>query len=350
MKVLLYGEPIVPGSGIWCYRETLAEMGHEVVHYDSWTGIRHYWSHPLWRIWWRCTRRVREADRRTHGRGLSAAVERERPDVVIVLKGLFVGPDDVRAMKASGAWVVIVNHDDFFSLNRANVSAAQRAALPEWDHVFVTREVNVDEVRPHNPNVELLRFAYHPRVHYPVPVDPVAEPQWVSDVVFVGTWEKERAALMEQLVQRVEADYAVWGTQWHKLKPWSPLRRYLRGGEIRLDDHCRAVGAAKINLGFLRKKNRDEYTMRTFEIPACNGVLLAERTPSHEAIYQSGVEAEFFDAADPLDLADRVRRLLADERRRESIRAGGLAAVRRGKHTYRDRLDRLLEVHEASRV
>ena len=31
MKVLLYGEPITPGSGVWCYRETLAELGHDVV-------------------------------------------------------------------------------------------------------------------------------------------------------------------------------------------------------------------------------------------------------------------------------------------------------------------------------
>ena len=51
-------------------------------------------------------------------------------------------------------------------------------------------------MRPHNPRVELFRFAYHPRVHYPVPVDPATEPQWISDVVFVGTWEEERAAVL----------------------------------------------------------------------------------------------------------------------------------------------------------
>jgi spore maturation protein CgeB len=350
MKVLLYGEPLQPGSCIWSYRETLTEMGHEVVHCDSWAGVDHYRTKPIWRLWWKATRRVLESHRRAHVARLLDRARRAEPDVIVVFKGLHVGPADVRELKRAGAWVVIINHDDFFSLNRANVSAVQRAALPEWDYVFATREVNVEEVRPYNPRVEFFRFAYYPRIHRPVPIDPVKEPQWASDVAFVGTWERERAAMMEQLVSRVDAAFAVWGGQWHKLAPWSPLRRYVRGGEIHLDDQCRAIGAAKINLGLLRKKNRDLYTTRTFEIPACNGVLLAERTRSHEAIYRDGVEAEFFTPDDPADLALKVQRLLRDDEHRESLRAAGLAAVRRGEHTYRDRLVRLFEIHGEARV
>jgi len=39
MKVLLYGEPIVPGSGIWCYRETLAEMGDQAEESEEITVV-----------------------------------------------------------------------------------------------------------------------------------------------------------------------------------------------------------------------------------------------------------------------------------------------------------------------
>ncbi|NIL99717.1 MAG: glycosyltransferase [Acidobacteria bacterium] len=349
MKILLYGEPLNPGTGSWCYYETLREMGHEVVHCSSWEGLGRYTDKLAWRLWWRATRRVFESHRLVHVRRLLREAAHHRPDIVLVLKGLHVGPREVRALKRDGAWVAIINHDDFFSLNPANVSAVQRAALPEWDFVFATREANVAEVRPSNPNVEFFRFAYYPRIHRPVAVDPATEPQWVSDVVFVGTWEKERAALMEQLVRRVDADVAVWGSQWHKLAPWSPLRRHVRGTEIYLDDQCRAIGAAKISLGFLRKKNRDFYTVRTFEIPACNGVLLGERTDVHRSIYREGVEAEFFDASRPEDLAEAVRRLLADDDHREGLRRAGREAVGRGRHTYRDRLDRLLEVYRQQR-
>lgn len=346
MKILLYGEPLQAGTCIWSYHETLLEMGHEVVHCNSWGGMDHYRTQLLWRIWWKATRRVLESHRRAHVERLIEAARSARPDMIVVLKGMYVGPQDVRRLKRSGAWVVIINHDDFFSLNPANVSPAQRAALPEWDHVFACREANVEEVRPYNANVEFFRFAYYPRIHRPVPVDPASESSWVSDIAFVGTWEQERAGQMEQLVRRVEADVAVWGGQWHKLAPWSPLRRHVRGTEIYLDDQCRAIGAAKLNLGFLRKQNRDFFTTRTFEIPACNGVLLAERTPLHQSIYREGVEAEFFDADDPVELAGKVRLLLNDDAHRESVRRAGLEAVRRGNHTYRDRLERVFEVYE----
>jgi len=346
MKILLYGEPLKPGTGSWCYHETLREMGHEVVHFSSWEGMDRYWTEWNWRMWWRATRRVLESHRIAHVANLLREAARYVPDIVLVLKGLHVGAREVRELKRGGAWVAIINHDDFFSLNAANVSAVQRAALQEWDFVFATREANVDEVRPYNRNVEFFRFAYYPPCHRPVAVDPQTEPQWVSDVAFVGTWEKERAALMEQLVRRVDANYAVWGAQWNKLAPWSPLRRHVRGSEIYLDDQCRAIGAAKMNLGFLRKKNRDFYTVRTFEIPACNGVLLGERTPMHQSIYREGTEADFFDARDPDELAAKVARLLADDEHRESLRRAGLDAVRRGQHTYRDRLERLFAVYE----
>lgn len=347
MKVLLYGEPLHPGTCIWSYHETLLEMGHEVVHCDSWEGMDHYWTKMLWRIWWKTTRRVIESHRRAHVARLLDMSRRTEPDVILVLKGMYVGPEDVRKLKRSGAWVIIINHDDFFSLNRANRSAAQRAAIPEWDHVFVTREVNVEEVAPLNPSVEFFQFAYHPSIHRPVPPAAGDGDKWRSDAVFVGTWEAERAALMEELVKRVDLDMAVWGGQWHKLSPWSPLRQHVRGGEIYLDDQCRAIGASKISLGFLRKKNRDKATMRTFEIPACGGLLLAERTSLHQRIYREGVEAEFFGANDPGELADKVRRLLAADERRLAIRDAGMVAVARGKHTYRDRLERILDLYES---
>jgi spore maturation protein CgeB len=111
---------------------------------------------------------------------------------------------------------------------------------------------------------------------------------------------------------------------------------------------ARAIGATKISLGFLRKANRDEYTQRTFEVPACGGMLLAERTPEHLRIYEEDREAVFFDPQRPDELCGKVRRLLQNDDERESIRRAGTAAVLRGGHTYRDRLERLLELHGRS--
>jgi hypothetical protein len=46
----------------------------------------------------------------------------QRPEIVIILNGLNLDFRDIRNLKTTGAWVVNINHDDFFSHNRNNWS------------------------------------------------------------------------------------------------------------------------------------------------------------------------------------------------------------------------------------
>jgi hypothetical protein len=153
---------------------------------------------------------------------------------------------------------------------------------------------------------------------------------------------------MEELIRKVSVNLAIHGGQWEKLSRASQLRKCLRAKDLRFDDLAKAIGGAGVALGFLRKENRDDYTQRTFEIPACGGVLLAERTERHTGFYREGVEAEFFNPDVPTDLCAKVSNLLDNPGRRERIRQAGYAAVLRGRHTYKDRLERLFRVYENS--
>jgi spore maturation protein CgeB len=253
-------------------------------------------------------------------------------------------------LKATGAWVININHDDFFSRNRNNWSRNQKAAIPAYHHIFTPREANVEEIKPINAHVQLFPFAYHPGIHRPVKALAMDRGSADVDVIFVGTWERERCRLLEQLVREVPARYAIWGTQWEKVASNSPLVPFLRHRPIILNDMAKAIGAAKVALAFLRKENRDTYTQRSFEIPACNGVLLAERTRQHLAYYDEDREAAFFDPASPSELVFKVRALLSKDQWRESIRAAGRARLLRDRHTYRDRLEELLRRFECWRA
>lgn len=341
MKFFVYGDA-APGSGAWCYAETLRDMGHEVSRVGDYAGLDHYRTSSRARLYRRLFGRVSERDRRRHVHLLRTEANRFGPDVIIILKGLHLSANDIHNLRCNNCWVCNINHDDFFSTNPNNWSHLQRQAIPAYDWIFTTREVNVEEVCKLNPNVEFLQFAYYPRIHRIVPIPESERGRWSVDVAFVGTYEAQRARLLEYLVSRVPARYAVFGAQWEKLRRRSPLRRWVCHEELWLDDFAKALGGAKVSLGFLRKENRDDYTQRTFEIPACGGCFLAERTKRHGEFYVEGQQAEFFGADAPDELCRKVRNLLEDGEHREIIRNGGHAALLRQKHTYRDRMEQLI--------
>src|SRR5262249_13854303 len=148
--------------------------------------------------------------------------------------------------------------------------------------------------------------------------------------------------------QQVPARYAIWGAQWDRVRAWSPLRAFIKRRSAVMDDLAKAIGGSAISLGFLRRKNRDELAQRSFEIPACGGLLLGERTAAHQELYREGIEAEFFDANDPEELVEKVQKLLRNPSLRQSIRLAGMRAIHMKAATYRDRLSRLISVYAES--
>ncbi len=136
-------------------------------------------------------------------------------------------------------------------------------------------------------------------------------------------WEPVRRErlLRQGPVAAAVGDLKVWGGYWDFLRDgrWSPRRQLIlgqlaggepfrihrddrlasawQGGEIYADDYARALSGSRIGLGFLRQVCPDRHTTRTFEIPACGTLLLADRTDEHLGFFEEGQEAEFFGSA-----------------------------------------------------
>ncbi len=85
--------------------------------------------------------------------------------------------------------------------------------------------------------------------------------------------------------------------------------------------HTKSLCATRINLGFLRKLNRDTQTDRTMEIPACGAFMLAERSDDHLRLFEEGHEAAFFGSDD--ELLEKVRYYLGHEDERAAIARAG---------------------------
>ena len=81
-------------------------------------------------------------------------------------------------------------------------SRAAVRCIPEYDGIFTPARFNVPELyRNGARRVEYLPFGFDPFLHHP-PVPAVSGEVPGADVVFVGTWRPERAAVLEELALR----------------------------------------------------------------------------------------------------------------------------------------------------
>jgi len=94
---------------------------------------------------------------------------------------------------------------------------------------------------------------------------------------------------------------------------------------------------SKIGLGFLRKVCPDQHTTRTFEIPACGSLLLADRTDEHREFFEEGREAEFFGS--PEELLDKIKFYCANDDARARISRAGYQRCISGKYAYVHRME-----------
>jgi len=264
-------------------------------------------------------------------RDFVATAERLCPDVVLIVKGAFVRPTVLRRLRATGARLVNYSTDDPF--NPATSTKYLRQAIPEYDLYVTPRRANVSELRAAGArHTAIVPFGYNPAVHF---VDDAHgdTPRFACDLLFVGGGDSDRIPFFRRVVELwPDVHLKLFGGYWGADRV---LARYAcgfaRGQEFR-----QAIRAAKFVVNLVRRQNRDGHVMRTFEVPACGGCMLAERTDDHEQFFEDGIDALFFSS--PEELVSRARALLGDDHGRRTMAAAGHTRIVRGQHTYKDRL------------
>jgi spore maturation protein CgeB len=87
----------------------------------------------------------------------------------------------------------------------------------------------------------------------------------------------------------------------------------------------------------------DETTTRTYEIPACGGFMLHERTPELRELYDEGKEVACFGSVE--ELAFKIEYYLARPEECEALaRAGYVRCV--PAYSYDSRVKEILRYHE----
>jgi hypothetical protein len=340
MRILLYGEAHKKGSGAWCYKQSFNTRGHEVLVYNDYEEVDFFFNTIVGKIIRRLNfNRVPKQYLRRHQSGLIKQTSNGNVDLVIILKGLLLDSRTILSLKNISSLVININHDDFFSLNKNNVSKLLYSSIPHYDHIYVTRLANVGELENLNKDVSFFPFSYFPEVHKIHKLSDAEAQFYKTDILFIGTYERHRFLLLEMFVSRnPTVTVSIYGEGWSKVKKTSILRKCIKSESgLWMESMSKAIQAAKITLGFLRKENRDQYTQRTFEIPASGGCLLAEYSDYHLELYKDCFEALFFDPFDFTSFESKILNLLADDNIIMQLKINGKLKVESLNVTYNDR-------------
>jgi spore maturation protein CgeB len=263
-------------------------------------------------------------------RDILAAAEKERPEVFWADKLLGLTPKTLDRLRAMGMKTVSYMIDNAFGPRRDPGWRLYMKDIPHFDLHVVQRDKNIADYRERGArDVIKIQTAYEPTIHFPV------EGEWGDKdrdrgVSFIGTSYDDRPALLTRLWRECGFPVVISGDRmWRERLDAEAAKELYTGTELYGRAYREAIWRSKINLSFITHSNQDEFVHKSFEIAACGGFLLAERSAGHEARFVEGEEAVFFTGFE--ECAEKIRKYLPDELARDRIAAAGRArAVRDG--------------------
>lgn len=235
------------------------------------------------------------------------------------------------------AILLSISEDDMYAHH--NRSHYYEGCLPLYDIVFTTKTYNLQELRKLGARrTEFFLDSYDELLHRPL-LDYSDIKAKDIDVSFIGTFEPERAATIKWLGEQ-GIKVVVFGNGWGEIKDMS-ANINIQNFPVYGEDYVTVINRSKINLGFLRKINRDEVTSRTMEITGSKGFLLAERTKRHQELFEEGVEADFFSSDQ--ELLEKIKFYLRNLDRINAIANSGKNRCQQSKYEMQEQIFKILK-------
>lgn len=255
-------------------------------------------------------------------RDILRLAESERVDVLWSDKVLGMLPRTLKRLRDLGIVTVSYMIDNAFGPRRDPGWRLYRKCVPLYDLHVTQRDVSVRDYQARGArDVLKIQTAFEPTLHFAPP------PGW-SDadrdrgVSFIGTPYDDRAAFLTRLWKEAGLPVTISGAPvWNRaLSPEAAAALY-KEGELYQQQYREAIWRSKINLSFLTHANQDEFVHKSFEIAACEGFLLAERSQGHMDRFVEDQEAVFFSTYE--ECLEKIRRYLPDQGARQRIAAAG---------------------------
>ena len=200
-----------------------------------------------------------------------------------------------------------------------------------WDIIFTNKLFNVDELQKRiEAQIKYFDNAYDEKIHFST--IPFENRKW--NVGFIGAHRPDRHELPNLLIAAGVTNPVIAGPRW---------RRYFPFGSTKVDflpellerSYTDVGNQIKMGLCLLNSENRDQITVRSYELPALGQLVVGLETDQHLDLLENGQEAFWLKSLD--EVLNFGKELIHREREFAKIALAGTRRIIEGKNTYTDR-------------
>ena len=327
-KVVVIG-PLNEGALAESYARAFERLGMEVVRFDSEVAFMQASRFTGNRI---LRRALRSSLWNAVNREATQVAQRVQPALIFALKCTFFHPETIRQIrKFTGA--PFVNHypdHPYIGIRwDPREASAQRRDLievfREYSILWMWEKSLVERLRNDGVESQYLPFAVDPELFHTQQDRGQQTEEGIAcelchtthDVAFVATYTCYRC---DEVAAIRRHKVAIWGNNW-------PRKWREAGGQHRV--HAPIWGRAfadictraAVSLNVLNAENLGGPNMRTFEVPASGGVMLARYSRAQNEFFPEGEAAVYYRSPEEID--DKLDELLRDRELRARLRRNG---------------------------
>ena len=222
-------------------------------------------------------------------------------------------------------------------------------SIPLYDCHFSFNFANVEELKKKGAKISLfLPCAADPDCHSLTEVSEKEKKELGADVVFAGTYAKEKRSEYLERLCKDGYDIKIYGDGWGKHPKNSCLwqKKYIQSKSFYCKNMSKVLNAGKITLAFVREHNKETLACRTYEIPAAGGFMLHQRTAKTGEVFEEDKEAAFFSSYE--EMKEKIDFYLKNEELRKKIIQRGRERVL-NENLFIYRIQRIIEIFEELR-
>jgi spore maturation protein CgeB len=256
------------------------------------------------------------------------------------VKGLHISPDTINKIKQKCKKTKIICYqiENPFSSRRSLSNQWVRNSIREYDAYITWGKFLIPKLKKMGANNVILHpFAYDPELHYPTEPTRLERQVYGSDIAIIGNWYETREKIVKQLL---DFDVQIWGNNWQRA--CDEVQECWTGRLAYMEEFSKVCNSSKVILDILKPAMLPSHSLKSFEIPACKGLLVCNSGYELSEYYENGKDIIWFDRKS--NLIDNLNYLIRNDDVRSQIASSGYQTVQ--KHTYDARIKNLLRLYD----